>query len=145
MLTVQGRTSLTGIFVRRIPTDPQSLNGFSLQKAGLSHYLMIMIMFAAVVVTVAALFRIWRSGLFHRRWLWTIGALIGITTLRLDWTTGHLFFQPVSAQLFSVSAMKQPIYSPWVLAVSIPLVALIVLLRPNGTRQGDISTEADVA
>lgn len=139
--TFRGRTSLTGIFVRRVPSDPRSLNGLDAQKAGVTHFAMISLMVAAAAVTVAALFRIWRSGLFQRRWLWTIGALNGVMTLRLDWTTGHLFFQPFSVQLFSVSATKQPIFAPWVLGVSIPLVASIVLFRHRA--QDDASAEAD--
>lgn len=127
-----GQTSLTGIYVQRSAVPLRSQNTFSLNDAGVGGWLMLAAMVIAVAVTVAGLFLIWRSGKLARRWLWTIGALVGFTTFRLNWTTGAWSFQPISFQLFSISALKQPIFEPWVLAVSIPLVALIALLRGRG-------------
>jgi hypothetical protein len=132
-------TTLTGIFVQKTATSPRELNGFSLARAGPSQWAIMATIVAAVAVTVAGLIRIWRSGLFGRRWLWTIGALIGVTTLKLNWSTGATLFQPISFQLFSVSVSKQPIYAPWILSVSLPLVALIALFRrrrPKSTSEG---------
>jgi hypothetical protein len=125
----QGRTLLTGIYVQPTATNPRQLNGFSLARAGAAQWAMLAAMLTALVVTIAALVRIWRSGLFRKRWLWTIGAIIGVMTLKLNWSTGQFYFQPVSLQLFSVSATKQPVYAPWMLGVSFPLFALIALLR----------------
>lgn len=124
-----GPPVVTGLYVQHTPSDPQKLNAFTLQSGGVAGWAMILAMIAAVGATVAALFHIWRSGLFARRWLWTIGAIIGLTTLRLDWSTGNFSFQPISFQFFSASAIKQPVYTPWVLGVSLPLVALIALAR----------------
>lgn len=142
-LTIRGRTSLTGIFVRPAPSNAASLNRFTQTKPGLRHVLMLSAMMAAVGVTIAALMRIWRTELFNRRWLWTIGALNGVTMLGMNWTTGVLHFQPLSLQLFSASASKAPIYAPWVLSVSFPLVALVALFWRRGDGKDDVSGEAD--
>jgi hypothetical protein len=120
---------LAGLYVRRIAGEPRTLNRFTLQGAGAAKILMLFAMAAAVGVTLLALVRVWRSPLFDRRWLWTLGTFFGVMTLRLNWSTGHFYFQPISVQLFSASATKQPIYAPWILAVSVPLVALIALFR----------------
>jgi len=130
--TSGGRTTLVGIYVKSTAVEPSKLNGFGFETAGSTKFAMLLAMLAAFAVTVAALIRVWRSGLFRHRWLWTIGCLVGVTTLRLNWSTGEFYFQPISVLLFSAAATKQPIYAPWVLAVGAPLVALVVLLRRKG-------------
>jgi len=130
--TTQGRTLLTSIYVQPTADDPQKLSKFTLKGAGLGQWAMLAAMAAALAITVAALVRIWWSGRFQRRWLWSVGALIGLMTVSLNWSTGAWSFQPISFQLFSVSASKQPIYAPWILAVSLPLVALVALFRRRG-------------
>lgn len=128
-LTSGGKTVLTGFYVRRTPSSPSGLNPLSLQVIGAGHIVMLGAMLSAIGVTIAALLRIWRSGSFNRRWLWTIGALLGIMRLQMNWTTGEFLFLPFQVQTFSAGAIKSPIYAPWVLSVSAPLVAIIVLLR----------------
>ena len=124
-----GRTQLESLYITPTASDPQQLNSFSLSNAGLGGSAMIAAMLAVIGVTTAALVKIWRSGLFRRRWLWTIGALVGIGVFKLDWTSGAWNIQPFYIQLLSVGAVKQPVYAPWVLSVSIPIVAIIALLK----------------
>jgi len=127
--TSNGRTMLTAIYIQRTPADPEKVNSFSLREARPAGWAMLVAMAAALAITIAGIFRVWRSGQFRRRWLWTIGAVIGVTVLRMNWTTGEFSFQPIYFQLFSVGAAKQPIFAPWILAVSVPMVALIALFR----------------
>lgn len=138
--TRDGQTRLAGLYVEKVQSEPKRLNEFRLMDAPAAGWPMLGAMIAAAATTLAALMRIWRSDLFVRRWLWTIGTLIGVSTLKMDWSTGAFAFQPVSFQIFSVSALKQPVYAPWVLGVSIPVVALIVLIKRR--RREDVSAEA---
>ena len=124
-----GQLNLIGFHLGRFPSDPKVATAFSLADAKPAGWMMLVAMAAAFGTTIAALVRIWRSGLFSRRWLWTIGTVIGVASVKLNWTTGEWAFQPLSIQFFSVSALKQPIYMPWVLGASLPVVALIVLIR----------------
>lgn len=137
--TSQGRTMLIAIYVQPTAGEPRSLNGFTFQRAGVPQFAMLGAMTAVVVITIAALVRIWRSGLFGRRWLWTIGALVGLTSLRMNWSTGETSFQPLMIQLFSAGAVKQPIYAPWILSVGFPLIAIIALLRRRATEEDGAS------
>jgi len=129
METKGGQLSLTSFYIRQTPGDPEKLYGFGLADAGIGGWAMLLVMAAAVGITIAALVRIWRSGMFRRRWLWTIGTLLGVSIFKLDWSSGAWGFQPLYVQLFSVGAFKQPIYSPWILSVSVPVVALIALFK----------------
>jgi hypothetical protein len=119
---------ITSFYVTPIDGPIQSFNSFKDGQAGAAGWAMIAAMAAALSATIAALVRIWRRP-FARRWLWTLGALVGVTALRLNWTTGEWSFQPIYFLFLSVAAVKTPVYAPWVLSVSLPLVALIALFR----------------
>lgn len=140
--TSAGNTLLTSIYVQRTAGDPMKLNGFSLADAGVAKYAMLAAMIAAVAVTITALLRIWRSDAFERRWLWTIGTLVGVMSLKLNWTTGQFFFQPISFQIFSAGAVKSPVYAPWVMSLALPLVAIIALFRKGKARVEAAGEEA---
>lgn len=129
------RTFLTGIYVQPLKDDPKRLNGFDLATAGAAQWGVLLAAIAAFGTTVAALIRIRRSGLFERRWLWTIGSLFGVMLLRVNWTTREVGFEPLYLQLFSASALKQPIFAPWIISASLPLVAIIALMKKRGPHE----------
>jgi hypothetical protein len=139
--TSGGAKQLAGLYLEPMKGEPKRLHPFRLADGGAAGLAMVAAMVAAVAVTIAALVRIWRSGLFRRRWLWTIGALCGLTVLKLNWSTGELSFQPLAFQIFSASAVKSPIFAPWVLGVSVPVVALIALFKRT-PKEKDASAEA---
>lgn len=128
-----GQPRIAGIYVQKSTVSARSMNEFRFKDGKSGGWLMLGAMAGSLAVTIAALIKIWRSGLFSRRWLWTMGTLIGLTTLRLNWTTGAWSFQPIAFQLFSVSALKWPVFEPWVLGLSIPVFAIIALLRRKGS------------
>ena len=82
-----------------------------------------------LLTIVAALLRIWRSGRFRRRWLWTIGALFGFGTFALNWTTGQFDFQPLTFNLLGIGFLKNPVFAPWILKFGIPVVAIVALIK----------------
>ena len=142
LATTAGKTMLTSIDVQQTLVDPQQLNGFSFANASAAGLMMLTAMLAVALITVAALVRIWKSDRFRMRWVWTAGALFGLMTLKMNWTTGAFSFEPISFQFFSLGAVKQPIYAPWVFAVSIPLVALIALFWRGHRQTENIEAEA---
>jgi hypothetical protein len=119
--------TISGFHVQPTDGPVDSWSGLSLKGKSAVHYSVLAAAIAAVGVTIWALVRIWRSGLFRRRWLWTIGALLGFTKLSIDWATGDISFMPISVQLFSASMFKTATV-PWQVGVSIPLVAIWALL-----------------
>lgn len=120
---------LESIFISPLKGPVGDLNRFDLAGKSAAQYGTLGAALVAFALTVGALFKVWRSGLFDRRWLWTVGSLVGLTTLKINWVTGDWMFQPLSFQLFSASAMRQGVLAPWLVGVSIPLVAMIVLAR----------------
>ena len=52
-----------------------------------------------------------------------------------NWNTGVLWFQPLFVQLFGASVMAQP-GAPWLVSVSIPLGAIVFLVRASKREAG---------
>lgn len=127
-----GKSEIIGFHVQRINGPAESQNPFTLADKSVGHFAMLLAMVAAVGIMVAALIRIWRSGHFRRRWLWTIGALFGFGTFALNWTTGQFLFQPLTFNVLIAGFIKQPIFAPWILKFGIPVVAIIALLKYRG-------------
>jgi hypothetical protein len=62
------------------------------------------------------------------KWLWVLFILFGVMQFTLDWNTGQHQIGYYALNLFSASAVAQP-YGSWVLSVSLPLGALVYLVR----------------
>jgi len=60
--------------------------------------------------------------------LWGLFILFGIGKVAVNWTTGQWEASPLALQLFSASAGAS-LNGPWVFAVSLPLGAIVFLLR----------------
>jgi hypothetical protein len=123
-----GRATIVGFNVYPQPAPLAQQHRFGLQgKTGLQY---VVLALAAVLplLTLYALVLCVRTRMSGRKWPWVLLILVGVGKLAVNWTTGEWNVAPLSIQLFSASAFA-PMYGPWVVAVSLPLGALIFLLR----------------
>ncbi len=74
----------------------------------------------------------WRT-----RWLWAIATLVGLVRFNVVWPTGQVYFLPVSFLLPPATVTQIPIGSPWVLALTIPVGAIVYLLRRRARGWGE--------
>lgn len=126
---------LAGLEVRPLERSFETMFDFRLRDGGPAGWLVLLLQIAAIAVTLASLWRVWRTDLFRRRWLWTLGCLIGFGTIQAPWPTGMLNLAPLSFQLFSAGAIFANPFGPWILKVSVPVVALIVLFRRRSPKR----------
>lgn len=106
---------------------------FSLAAGG-GAALLLLIPLGACAISIAAIVRVWRSGLFRRRWLWTLGCLPGPGLLTIAWPSGHvglhlLFFSLLPAGFRQIG----PVPDNWVFMATLPVLAVVVLLRSPST------------
>ncbi|QJE73304.1 hypothetical protein HHL28_09565 [Aerophototrophica crusticola] len=120
---------INGFHVTPTPGPAASLNPFSLADKSWRHWLMLMLGAASLATTLSALALLVRSRGLPRRWLWGLGIIVGFGQLSLNWTSGEASFSLLALQAFGVGASKVPIYAPWVVQVSVPVVAVIFLIR----------------
>jgi len=123
--TLDGVTTIKAFKVHQAPIDLKSLYPFTLLGMHPLHYLVLVLSISVpvfILFTVVAIVRNSR----RRKWLWILFAVIGVGKFGVQWLVGgRWFFQLISFQILGASVLKNPIYEPWVLSVSLPLGAIL--------------------
>lgn len=119
---------ITGFRVRRLNDSIEHLNRFALAGKGALAYLLLVAALAVPLLIVYALVRCVRTPLRGRKWPWVLFILFGLGSFSLDWSTGQWSIHMVSLQLLG-AAIARIGYGPWILSVSVPLGAIVFLLR----------------
>jgi len=124
-----GERRTVGLHANPLPAPLEVMNAFTLRGKGPLHYLFLLVMLAVAAVTVAAVI-VWARDrrVLRRRWWWLLAILVGAFKLTLNWTTGGLFLQALTVQLFSVAFGQRGLGAPYELAVSIPAGAIAFLI-----------------
>lgn len=113
-----------------LPASLETLNRFSFDGKSATHYLAAALVVAMPIFSVVVLWLCIRSPLTRkRRMLWALAILIGVGTAHFNWTTGAIWFDPLSASLLSSGYSRQGLLGPYVLNLSVPLGAIAFLLR----------------
>ncbi len=120
-----------GVTVNPIPKSLRELNAFTFSDKGVRHYVMLILAIAIPVFILAVLILCIRTKMRKRKWLWIIFILFGFGKLSLNWTTGQFFFNPRSiyCQMFGAAATKWGLYAPWIISISVPVGAIMFLIR----------------
>jgi hypothetical protein len=120
--------TLLGLNVRSIPESLEQRHGFGLRGKSAVHYVVLALAVLFPLLTVYALAACARTKMRGRKWPWMIFILFGVGTFAINWTTGDVQIWLLSFQLFSASATAA-LYGPWIVSVSLPVGALVFLLR----------------
>jgi hypothetical protein len=119
---------ITEFRVQRISMAAIRSLDFSLVGKSPLHYILLIWAVLTPLVMIAALIALYRSTI-KPKWLWTIFVLFGIGGLSLNWATGATALN-VGVQLLGSGIVKyNAVFAPWILSVSFPLGAVIVLYR----------------
>jgi hypothetical protein len=118
-------------------------NAFSLGGRSIKHYIILLLVVLAAGFSIATAVIIARTRALPRRWAWVFVALLGAGTLTLDWTTGAISFRPAHFQLFSSGFLRMGPAAPWLFSVSVPLGAVIALLRRQSALRSGLSRGTD--
>lgn len=129
--TVGGDQRAFGINVKPLPKSLRALNAFTLAEKEVQHYVMLILSMGIPLFILITLIICIRTKLRKRKWFWIVFILIGFGKLGFNWTTGQILFNPLSfsVQLFGVAVFKQGLYAPWIMSISLPLGALIFLMK----------------
>lgn len=129
-----------GLHVQRLAQSLEQKNAFTFSGKPPTYWLF------AALVAVLPLFCLISfvvclcTPIRRRKWLWAIGTLLGVVSLKLNWSTGDLDSQLVSVQLFSASAFAQ-FYSPWVLSISLPLGSILFWIKRKRLRDDALAAK----
>lgn len=137
-----GARGVTAFHVQRRSQSLEDEFRFSLAGKGFSHYLFLVLVFAAVALSLAALVVCVRMRPLRRKWLWILFIVIGFCQFTINWSTGVVSFAPLHLQLLSAMAIQPPT-APWMISFAIPLGAIVFLAYAmKREEQAAASTEA---
>lgn len=123
-----GVSTIIGFNVRKLSGAEEAGNTFGLSGKSALQYTVLSAAVIAPLFSLYALILCIRTKMRGKKWLWIIAILLGVGTFSVNWATGHWGFRPISVQLFSASALA-PQYGTWIISVSLPLGAILFLLR----------------
>jgi hypothetical protein len=129
-----GQALIAQFQTARLPQPLEEQNAFRLAGKGLAHFATLLLALSAVALVLAALVTALRSPGLRWRWAWALGSLVGIGHFSINWATGVTSISPFFFQLFGAQATRTGPVGPWIVAWSVPLVAIVLLWRHAGTR-----------
>jgi hypothetical protein len=123
-----GVSTIIGFNIYPLTDSFENLNRFTLAGKNLLQYVTLAFAILIPVFTLFALVLCIRTKMEKRKWLWIIFILIGIGKFTVNWTTGQWNISPLSFQLLGAGSFAPP-FGAWLISISLPLGAILFLLR----------------
>lgn len=123
-----GNFRVARFYIEPLPAPLDEIHAFTLKGKGLVHYIFLVLVPLAFLVSVYAFIRCLLTPRLKRKWLWAIFIVIGFGAFKLNWTTGAVTHQLLFIQLLSAGAIRV-MPGPWLLSFAIPVGAIWFLLK----------------
>jgi len=130
-----GKLMLEGINFQPRSLSMAAENRFSFDGKGPLHYLVFALTVAVPLLVLYALVLCIRTRFPRRKWLWILFVAVGWVQFHFNWSTGALNVQPVSFMLLGAGFLKSGPVAPWVFTFSLPLGAILFLVRRRSLLQ----------
>jgi hypothetical protein len=122
------KQTIMGFRVQPIGDSLENTNRFSLAGKTPLHYAMLALASLIPLFIVGTLVLCAMTKMEKRKWLWIIFILCGVGQFAMNWTTGETLFNPIYFSLLGAGVFSFP-YGPWTVSISLPLGAIIFLIR----------------
>jgi hypothetical protein len=123
-----GVSTIIGFNIYPLTDSLENLNRFTLAGKNLLQYVTLAFAILIPIFSLYALVLCIRTKMKKRKWLWIIFIILGLGQFTVNWTTGEWHFVPLSFAFFGVAAAA-PMYMTWFISISLPLGAIIFLIR----------------
>jgi hypothetical protein len=120
--------AIVGMHINPLAASLDEINRFTLSGKSPLQYLTLSLAAACALFTLYALVVCLRTKMTRRKWPWVLFILVGFGKFAVDWTSGAWGITPLALQFFSASALEE-FYGPWIVAVSVPVGAIVFLVR----------------
>lgn len=124
-----GEPRLVAVQALPLPGPLAELNRFTLAGKSALHFAFLLAAAGSFATIAVALFLLIRTPGVRRKWLWGVGACLGVGQIAIDWTTGQVHLNPIFLQLFGAMFVKAGVGMPWLVGFGLPVVALVILFR----------------
>lgn len=138
-----GNTIIETMHVQPLAISLQEANRFDLAGKSFLHYLFLVLTVTLPFFSIAVLVLCLRTPMPRKRKaLWCVGIIAGFCQFSLNWTNGAVFVNPFLFQLLSAGWFHPGPVAPHMLAVSVPLFAVIFLWkRHRGAFSDSMATD----
>jgi hypothetical protein len=126
---INGLATIAAFTVTPIADSLESVNSFGLVGKSAIQYVILALAIAGPNFCLYALVVCLRTKHQNFKWIWAIFILFGVGSLVVNWTTGELNFRPLAVQILCASVTAVPAYGPWMVAVSMPLGAILFVIK----------------
>lgn len=130
-----GKLFLTGVHFQPLSQSLETQNRFTFEGKGPLHYGVIALAILVPLLVLYALVVCAKTKHLNRKWLWLIFILLGVVQLSLNWTTGAWELQVLRVLLFGAGFWQAGPSAPTIIAIAVPLGAIVFLLRQRGRRK----------
>ncbi|MGH9806787.1 MAG: hypothetical protein ACRD9W_05925 [Terriglobia bacterium] len=107
----------------------QHMNRFTLDGKSLINFIVLGLAVLVPSFIVFSVIACIRTPIPRRKWLWIVFILLGLGQFGLNWTTGETEIRAFAFQVLGASVTWVGPYAPMMLAVSIPVGAIVFWLR----------------
>ncbi|MBN1804540.1 MAG: hypothetical protein JW837_04770 [Sedimentisphaerales bacterium] len=128
IVEISGSKKIYRFEVVNIPESLEEINAFTFSDKSFRHYVILLFAIGIPVFIVYTIVLCVRTKM-KRKWLWVVFIILGFGRLSFNWTGGQMGFIPFVIQLIPTSAFKGGPYAPWVINISVPLGALLFILK----------------
>ncbi|MCP4611024.1 MAG: hypothetical protein GY845_20135 [Planctomycetes bacterium] len=125
---VSGNQKIYRFHVKPIPKSLKEINAFTFSDKSFRHYIILLIAIGIPVFIIYTIVLCARTKM-KRKWLWIIVILLGVGRCSFNWTSGQMVIQLIFIQLIPTSAFKGGPYAPWIINISVPVGALLFLMK----------------
>ena len=148
---------VVGLRAYRLPASLEEVNAFTLRGKSLRHWLMLTAAIAIPLFIIATLILCLGSEI-RFKWLWIPFILIGVGNLSFNWMSGEFLFSALPSDgpfvwVFHISCVlpfmplgaslaRSGWCGPWTLSVSVPVGAIVFLLRQRALAMVKASGDA---
>lgn len=119
---------VNGINVKPLSDSLENINSFTFQDKGISNYIVLISAIVIPLFIVGVLILCIKTPIPKRKWLWILFVLLGFVQITLNWTTGDINVTPLYFQILGAGFWKTP-YGPMLISISLPLGAIVFLLK----------------
>ena len=112
--------------------EKQSLgetNAFRFAGKSFTHYAVLGLAIAIALFVIYALVVCFRTPIAKRKWLWLLFVALGFVQFFFNWTDGSFTIRPLSIAFLASGFYRAGPYAPIILSSSIPVGAIVFLLR----------------
>lgn len=133
---ISGEQQIFAVNVKTIPKSLEEINAFTFSGKSFRHYIILLLAACIPVFIVYTIVLCIRTKM-KRKWLWIIFMLFGVGKYSFNWTSGQMGFQPISFLIPGAAAFKGGPYAPWIISISVPIGALLFILKRRKIRKSE--------